>query len=416
MNGNLALAREQGPATPIGVPALCQMAFDGEDLTPVWNKLVLQVKEQPHDAAALLDLSAIAQLQGRPQDGVSLQAAALRLQRIYRRPAAVASAQPLRLLAFMAPGDFMTNTPLEFMLEGSSITLDMLYIVPGMALPDLPEHDVAIVAIDESDGTAPVLQEIAGLVKSWPRPLINAPERIAQLTRAGAWELLKSAPGVTMPMNARIGRTTLESIGAGEVAVEAILDDSGFPIIARPFWSQGGVGLEKLDTPDDIEAYLNKTQAAEFYIAPFVDYRSADGQYRKARIVLIEGRPFVCHMAISQNWMIHYLNANMRNDAAKRAEEARFMANFDSDFAIRHATAFEAIAERTRLDYLPIDCGETADGKLLVFEVGTAMIVHSMDPPELFPYKPPQMKKVFGAFQAMLYNAAHKQAAKRGQL
>jgi hypothetical protein len=42
----------------------------------------------------------------------------------------------------------------------------------------------------------------------------------------------------------------------------------------------------------------------------------------------------------------------------------------------------------------------------LVFEVGTAMIVHAMDPPDLFPYKRPQMEKVFQAFQTMLHNAA----------
>src|ERR1019366_2318631 len=71
-------------------------------------------------------------------------------------------------------------------------------------------------------------------------------------------------------------------------------------------------------------------------------------------------RPFVCHMAIPQHWMIHYLNAGMRNDAAKRAEEARFMANFDSDFGVRHAAAFRTIADRSGLEYLPIDCGDDA--------------------------------------------------------
>ena len=35
------------------------------------------------------------------------------------------------------------------------------------------------------------------------------------------------------------------------------------------------------------------------------------------------------------------------------------------------------------------------------------MIVHSMDPADLFPYKQPQMEKVFGAFQEMLKKAAH---------
>jgi len=406
INANLAVASEQYPATPIGLPALCQMAFDGLDLAPVWNKLVMRVKAQPGDAAALLDLSTIAQLQGRPQDRVALQAAALQLQRVYRRPAAVDTARPLRLLAFMAPGDFMANTPLEFMLEGSSIELDMMYVVPGAPLPQPPEHDVALVAIDESDATAPVLREITGLVKSWPRPVINAPERIARLTRAGTWELLKSAPDIVIPMNARIDRKTFAAIAAGDVAIESILDGGGFPIIARPSWSQAGIGLVKLENAAAIDAYLGEWAESDFYVAPFVDYSSADGLFRKARIAIIEGRPFVCHMAISQHWMIHYLNANMRDDAAKRAEEARFMANFDDDFGVRHAAAFKAIADRTGLEYLPIDCAETQDGKLLVFEVGTAMIVHSMDPPELFPYKRPQMEKVFKAFQAMLQNAA----------
>jgi hypothetical protein len=34
------------------------------------------------------------------------------------------------------------------------------------------------------------------------------------------------------------------------------------------------------------------------------------------------------------------------------------------------------------------------------------MIVHAMDPPTLFPYKAPQMRKVFAAFEAMLVAAA----------
>ena len=43
-NTNLAVANEHIPATPIGLPALCQMAFDGLDLAPVWNRLVHRVR------------------------------------------------------------------------------------------------------------------------------------------------------------------------------------------------------------------------------------------------------------------------------------------------------------------------------------------------------------------------------------
>jgi hypothetical protein len=103
--------------------------------------------------------------------------------------------------------------------------------------------------------------------------------------------------------------------------------------------------------------------------------------------------------------MIHYLNAGMTDSAEKRAEEERFMANFDQDFALRHADAFRAIHQRIGLDYVGMDCGETADGELLIFEVDSNMIVHAMDPVDLFPYKQPQMHKVFGAFQDMLLRA-----------
>ena len=97
----------------------------------------------------------------------------------------------------------------------------------------------------------------------------------------------------------------------------------------------------------------------EFYISRFIDYRAPDGLFRKYRIVLIDGRPFLCHIAISQHWMIHYLNAGMAESAEKRAEEARCMASFDKDFARRHAAALRAIHERAGLDYLGIDCGES---------------------------------------------------------
>ena len=117
---------------------------------------------------------------------------------------------------------------------------------------------------------------------------------------------------------------------------------------------------------------------------------------------MIDGRPFACHMAISRNWMIHYVNADMDLDAGKREEEARFMATFDAGFAARHERALRGIDAAMGLDYYAIDCAETAQGSLLVFEVDTAMLVHAMDPADLYPYKQPQMRKVFAAFRAML--------------
>jgi hypothetical protein len=409
MNMHVDIEAEAGRAL-IGLPTLAKFAFNGCDLAPVWNELVLRVNEDPNDAAALMDLSTIAQLQGRPDDRLALQAMALKVKRLFHQPAALASARPLRLLALMAPGDFMANIPIEFTLDGADIALDMLYVVEDEPLPPLPAHDVALVAVAESSKNQALLRRLATLAPSWPKPLLNAPAHIARLTREGTWELLKSAPGVTMPMNAPVSRADLTRIAQGALAVGDVLRGAHFPIIARPEDSHAGKGLEKLDDAAALDVYLAARPEQEFSVAPFVDYRSPDGLYRKYRIALIGGRAYACHMAVSALWMIHYLNADMRTRPERRAEEARLFADFDEGFARRHARALAAIDERFGLDYIPFDCGETPDGKLLVFEAGSNMIVHSMDPPDLFPYKPPQMQKVFGAFQAMLRNACGEDA------
>jgi glutathione synthase/RimK-type ligase-like ATP-grasp enzyme len=73
---------------------------------------------------------------------------------------------------------------------------------------------------------------------------------------------------------------------------------------------------------------------------------------------------------------------------------------------VRHAAALAGIQERIGLEYLGIDCAETADGELLIFEVDNAMLVHAMDSEDLYPYKKPAMQKLFKAFQEMLENSA----------
>jgi hypothetical protein len=42
----------------------------------------------------------------------------------------------------------------------------------------------------------------------------------------------------------------------------------------------------------------------------------------------------------------------------------------------------------------------------LMFEADNTAIVHNMDSPAVFPYKPPQMRRIFEAFAAMLHRRA----------
>src|SRR5260370_35055112 len=87
-------------------------------------------------------------------------------------------------------------------------------------------------------------------------------------------------------------------------------------------------------------------------------------------------------------------------------EEEYFLPPLYSGFAIRHRNALDAITDRIGLDYFTIDCAENKRGELLIFEGANTAVVHNMDSPEVFPYKPPQMRRIFDAFAAMLSGRA----------
>ena len=138
-----------------------------------------------------------------------------------------------------------------------------------------------------------------------------------------------------------------------------------------------------------IARYLAERPAEDFFVSRFVDYSSADGLFRKYRVVFVGGKPYACHMAIADRWDIWYLNAGMALSAEKRHEEERFMRDFDDDFALRHRGALAAVASRVGLDYFTIDCAENKNGELLIFEADNTAVVHNMDSPDVFPYKGP---------------------------
>lgn len=397
----------------MGLATLMSMAYSAVDLAPLGMKMTDRIAHDPNDANALMDLSTIMQLDFAPEIALALQGQALKIRQLYRL-APAGNAVGIRLLAIMTPGNLMANAPLEFLLEGFDVMLDMLYISPELPLPSsLPEHDLLFVAVNECDEVRPLLKQLETLAESWPRPVLNAPDRIALLNREGTCSLLKSAQGIVMPISARIDKQTLEQVGREKLAINTILGDGDFPIIVRPVGSHAGQGLAKLDDRSAIADYLQARSDDEFFVTRFVDYRGADGLFRKYRIVLIDGRPFACHMAISEHWMVHYLNAGMTESAEKRAEEARFMADFDEDFAGRHHHAFRAIAERSGLDYLVVDCAETPQGELLIFEIDSGAVVHAMDPVDIFAYKQPQMRKVFHAFREMLAKATKRSLSRQ---
>ncbi len=397
-------------ATISGLANLARMIYHGVDHEPLVSTLVSRTSTNPRDTGALMDLSMIAQLTGDRERGLAIQAAALELNRVYR--CVHGTGVGLRVLALLAPGDFMANTPLDFLLDHSDATVYYAYTSAGMPLPSLiPDHDVAFLGVAESDANNALLSELAVATDAWPRTVINRHgDLIADMTRDRLWESFQNSPEVLAPRNARATRAELSRVANGTMPLSALLPDDLFPIIVRPVDSHAGNGLGKVGDVSALGLYLAASDDDVFYVAPFVDYSSADDRFRKYRIVFISGLPYLAHLAISDAWMVHYLNAGMHEDPAKREEEAACMASFDEDFGARNRAAMKTVATQIGLDYFAIDCAEMRDGRLLLFEAGTGMIVHAMDSDDVFPYKQVQMKKIFMAFRNLLKAGAERPA------
>lgn len=385
----------------IGLAPFLRLSIAGDDLRQVTQALLARAQQDQHNPALWMNLATAFLTLGERELGLSIQAQALQMQRRYTLPARQQPAR-CRLLVLQGAGDLAENTPIDCLLEDSHVELIYQYIDLAEPLPvDLPEHDALLVGLSATEASRPLLDALAPLLAGWPKPVVNAPQHIPNVEREAASALLQDVPGLQIPATWPVDRSTLAAIASGARPLGDTFPGCRLPLILRPLGSHGGHGLARIDSLAEINAYLAATADTHFYLSNFIDYSGPDGQFRKLRVALIDGQPFACHMGVSSHWMIHYVNAGMYENAAKRAEELAFMEGFAA-FAARHAGALAAIHQRSKLDHVCIDCAETRDGELLIFEIDHAMVVHAMDPEDLFPYKQVHMLKVKQAFEAYL--------------
>ena len=307
----------------IGVSPLMRLIYENGDPTPIWNSLLARTKADPADAAAWMDIAVLMQATGRRDQALEIQSAAITLQPVYHR--AFGSGEGPRVVAFMTAGDMMANTPVDFLLEGSDATLFYVYLdAATRRIPEIPGVDAAFLAIGQSDDNAPVLRNVARLIADWrgPRVMNGAPERIEALTRDGVARMLAGEPSILAPPTACASREALAGLAAGRTPLEAVLPGCGFPLVVRPAGTHAGEGMRRVDAPADLAACLAEPDSGGFFVSPFIDYSGPDGLFRKQRIVFIEGRPFASHMAVSQDWIVHYLSAGMLTHAGAQARGA----------------------------------------------------------------------------------------------
>lgn len=389
-----------------GTADLATFAYHGND----HDSLIERIGHAGDEIARLYDTAIACQLDFRRAEGLNLQDKVLDRAQVFRVQGRAVSSRPLRLLALVGPGELMVNTPLDFLTNHLDVRLDLLHVLPGRPLPSvIPDHDMAFFAFGDPD--AAMLRRLRSLFDNWPRPALNNPRFLPALERDTLSRSLADVPWIRSPVAVAVTRAMLDKHVSDGHPIPGFDTPRGlYPCLVRPAASHAGAGLARARDQAELADYLRYSFERNYYVTEFEDYANPDGYYRKLRVGFIDRQPFLCHMAISHHWMVHYLNAGMTESVKKRNQEAQAMADFDSGFAQRHAAAFDALHERLGFDFYSIDCAETWDGRLLVFEADAVAIIHLMDPQETFPYKQPQMRKVFAAFEAMLRRRAGQSA------
>ncbi len=387
-----------------GLAPFLRMSLNGADLRAHTQSLLVQANQDQDNAVLWMNLATGFLCLKMRDMGLAIQAQALGLQRLFTR---AANCQPprARLLMILTPGDLSENTPIDCLLENSPVELLYYYATVEQPLPSpMPDHDAVMVALSDSQTNRALLLAVQASLASHRQPVINPAHLLPHVNRDQLSELLQGITDLDMPRTHKLTRSQVVT----RLSMQAQADPTdpntlpGLPLIIRPVGSQAGNDLARITQATELADYLRQVESTSFFVSRFVDYSSGDGQFRKYRIAMLRGQPFICHMAISSDWMVHYVNAGMYDAAEKRAEEDLFMQNF-SVFAERHQVALAAIYQRLQLDYLCIDCAETRDGKLLVFEIDHIMAVHAMDSPRLFPFKAGQIAKLQHAFEQYLY-------------
>jgi tetratricopeptide (TPR) repeat protein len=262
----------------------------------------------------------------------------------------------------------------------------------------LPPHQVVFNAIGDADLAAAALVAAQSVVALTAAPVINLPSAVLATGRADHARLSHLA-GVVTPATVTLPRELLSSPDAA-----ATVGRHGFrfPLLVRTPGFHTGRHFLRVETPEALAGAVAELPGKELTVIEFLNARSADGKVRKYRVMMIGGKLYPLHVAISSHWKIHYFTAEMAGQPDHRAEDAEFLENMPEVLGPRAMEALAHIQATLGLDYAGIDFGLSADGDLLLFEANATMVVNPPEPDERWAYRRPAVERIFAAVRRML--------------
>ncbi len=314
-------------------------------------------------------------------------------------------------------------TPLDYRGEGQGIAVLLLVAAAGGNIPvqsllddryfrttvlvteyynpklPLPPHDIVFNSIGDADLCREGLEAARAVLARTSRPVINHPARVLKTGRFANVERLRGLPDVIVPRMLRLRRRLLAaSDGAQAVAGNGF----SFPLLVRAPGFHTGHHFVRVAAPGELAAAVADFPGDDVWLIEQLDARDGEGMFRKFRVMLVDGRLYPLHLAISPDWKVHYFTADMAQSAANRRRDAGFIADMAGVIGPRGMAALERINAALGLDYGGIDFAVNGAGDILFFEANATMVVLAPNHDRKWAYRRPAFANVHSAVRAML--------------
>jgi tetratricopeptide (TPR) repeat protein len=295
------------------------------------------------------------------------------------------------------------NSPITRFLDQK--TFRTFHTVPDFydASMRLPAHRLVLNAIGDADHCGTSLHAAERVLEQTTAPVINLPRRIVPTGRADNARLLAGLEGVVTPRIASFSREVLA--GSGGIAA---LEKEGFtfPLLVRTPGFHEGSHFLRIEKTDALAAAAAALPGRQLMAIQYLDAREPDGKIRKYRVMMVDGKLYPLHKAVSREWMIHYFSAEMADSFAHRAEDAAFLDDMPAVLGPIAVRGLERIRDALGLDYAGADFSLGPDGKVLLFEANATMAVPHPAEGEKWEYRRAPVLRIHAAVRQMILQRA----------
>ena len=308
---------------------------------------------------------------------------------------------PLRLLQLVSSGG--GNIPTTLFLDDTRFQTTVVVADHLDASEQLPPHQLIFNAIGDADLCEAALLAACRISAAADVPVINDPHAVMKTGRLANAEQLRHVPGVRTARTVLVDRDLLAgSDGAGQLAERGF----GYPLLLRSPGYHTGRYFIRVQQGEELAAAASGLPGQELLAIEYLDARGHDGKARKYRVMLIDGRLYPLHLAISESWKVHYFTSDMADKEHHRREEAQFLNDMPSVLGEKAMRALGGIRDTLDLDYAGVDFGLDSDGNVLLFEANATMVIAKPGPEPHWAYRHAAVDRVLAAVTEMIARRA----------